>query len=93
MVTAAGAVGVIMGTNHYLRNAAPDRKMLDLIRDGDVAQPLAARKFHAVYLPPLLQGWRIERPEPGGGVILDITVHDPDTLRFVLADEVEDAVA
>ena len=34
-----------------------------------------------------LQGWRIDRPDAGGGVILDITVHDADTLRFVLDDE------
>ena len=43
--------------------------------------------FHAVYLPPNLQGWRIAKPEAGGGVILDITVHDADTLRFVLGTE------
>ena len=29
----------------------------------------------------------IDRPEAGGGVVLDITVHDADTLRFVLDDE------
>ena len=40
-----------------------------------------------------LQGWRIERPEAGGGVILDITVHDADTLRFVLDDEPTSVVA
>jgi predicted dehydrogenase len=27
-------------------------------------------------------GWRLT--EAGGGVILDITVHDADTLRFIL---------
>lgn len=67
--------------------------MRDLIQDGAVGQPLAARVFHAVYLPPHLQGWRIERPEAGGGVILDITVHDTDTLRFVLRDEVKEVTA
>ncbi|TIX99968.1 MAG: Gfo/Idh/MocA family oxidoreductase, partial [Mesorhizobium sp.] len=40
-----------------------------------------------VYLPENLQGWRITRPEAGGGVVLDITVHDADTLRFVLGDD------
>lgn len=43
--------------------------------------------FHAVYLPTHLQSWRIEKPEAGGGVVMDITVHDADTLRFVLDDE------
>jgi 1,5-anhydro-D-fructose reductase (1,5-anhydro-D-mannitol-forming) len=34
-----------------------------------------------------LQGWRIDKPDAGGGVVFDITVHDADTLRFVLDDE------
>ena len=93
MVAAAEAAGVVMGTNHHLRNASAHRAMRDLIQDGAVGQPLAARVFHAVYLPPHLQGWRIERPEAGGGVILDITVHDTDTLRFVLRDEVKEVTA
>ena len=93
MVAAARAAGVELGTNHHLRNAVAHRKMRQLIQDGAVGQPLAARVFHAVYLPPRLQGWRIKRPETGGGVILDITVHDADTLRFVLADEVEEVTA
>src|SRR5262245_47638953 len=39
------------------------------------------------------RGWRLERPDAGGGVIFDITVHDADTLRFVLDDEPQDVVA
>ena len=82
-----------MGTNHHLRNAATHRKMRELIETGAIGRPLAARVFHAVYLPPHLQGWRIDRPDAGGGVILDITVHDADTLRFVLGDEVAEVTA
>ena len=93
MVEACRAAGVVMGTNHHLRNAATHRAMRDLVQSGAIGQPLAARVFHAVYLPPHLQGWRIERPEAGGGVILDITVHDADTLRFVLGDEVAEVTA
>ncbi|HEX2173451.1 MAG TPA: Gfo/Idh/MocA family oxidoreductase, partial [Dehalococcoidia bacterium] len=88
MVAAAASAGVVMGTNHHLRNAATHRKMRALIESGAIGRPLAARVFHAVHLPPHLQGWRIDRPHAGGGVTLDITVHDADTLRFVLGDEV-----
>jgi 1,5-anhydro-D-fructose reductase (1,5-anhydro-D-mannitol-forming) len=63
--------------------------MRDAIAAGRIGKPLFARVFHAVYLPPHLQGWRIKTPGAGGGVILDITVHDADTLRFVLGDEPE----
>jgi len=93
MVAAAATAGVVLGTNHHLRNAATHRKMRELIQAGAIGRPLAARVFHAVFLPPHLQGWRIDRPEAGGGVILDITVHDADTLRFALGDEVAEVTA
>ena len=85
--------GVVMGTNHHLRNAATHRAMREAIKAGRIGKPLFARVFHSVYLPPHLQGWRIERRDSGGGVILDITVHDADTLRFVLDDEPTSVVA
>ena len=87
MVEACKTAGVQMGTNHHLRNAATHRALHAAIKAGHIGKPLFARVFHAVYLPPHLQGWRIEKPEAGGGVVLDITVHDADTLRFVLGDE------
>lgn len=87
MIDEAAKAGVVLATNHHLRNAASHRAMRAAIADGKIGRPLAARVFHAVYLPPHLQGWRLDRPEAGGGVILDITVHDADTLRFVLDDD------
>jgi 1,5-anhydro-D-fructose reductase (1,5-anhydro-D-mannitol-forming) len=93
MVAECKRRGVVMGTNHHLRNAATHRAMRDAIAEGRIGKPLFARVFHAVYLPPHLQGWRIKTPGAGGGVILDITVHDADTLRFVLGDEPESVSA
>jgi 1,5-anhydro-D-fructose reductase (1,5-anhydro-D-mannitol-forming) len=92
MVDACRAAGVLMATNHHLRNAATHRKIRELLRAGAIGKPLFARVFHAVYLPPHLQGWRIDKPQAGGGVVLDITVHDADTLRFLLDAEPLDAV-
>jgi 1,5-anhydro-D-fructose reductase (1,5-anhydro-D-mannitol-forming) len=87
MIEVCASHGVKLGTNHHLRCAATHRKMRELIRAGAVGTPLFVRVFHAVSLPPHLRGWRIERPDAGGGVILDISVHDIDTLRFLLDDE------
>jgi 1,5-anhydro-D-fructose reductase (1,5-anhydro-D-mannitol-forming) len=87
MVAQCQARGVVMGTNHHLRNAATHRAMREAIQQGRIGKPLFVRVFHAVFLPPHLQGWRISAPDAGGGAILDITVHDADTLRFVLGDE------
>jgi 1,5-anhydro-D-fructose reductase (1,5-anhydro-D-mannitol-forming) len=92
MVTACRNAGVTMGTNHHLRNAATHRKIRELVQGGAIGKPLFARVFHAVYLRPQLQGWRLDKPQAGGGVILDITVHDADTLRFILGAEPVEAV-
>jgi 1,5-anhydro-D-fructose reductase (1,5-anhydro-D-mannitol-forming) len=93
MVQACKEAGVIMGTNHHLRNAVTHRTIRRLIGEGAIGRPLAARVFHAVYLPPRLQGWRLDKPEAGGGVILDITVHDADTLHFALGDDAVEVAA
>jgi 1,5-anhydro-D-fructose reductase (1,5-anhydro-D-mannitol-forming) len=87
MVAACKAAGVVLGTNHHLRNAGAHRAMREAISSGRIGRPIAARVFHSVYLPENLQGWRVTKPEAGGGAVLDITVHDADTLRFVLSDD------
>jgi len=93
MVGVCRVAGVVMGVNHHLRNAKTHRTLRRVVAEGMIGTPLAARVFHAVFLPPRLQGWRINRAEAGGGVILDISVHDVDTLRFVLGDEVKEVMA
>jgi len=84
---------VVLGTNHHLRNAASHRAIRELVRAGAIGTPLFARVFHAVKLPEHLQGWRVNQPGAGAGVILDITVHDVDTLRFILDAEPLEAIA
>jgi 1,5-anhydro-D-fructose reductase (1,5-anhydro-D-mannitol-forming) len=93
MLEACKEARVVLGTNHHLRNAVTHRAVRRLIKEGVIGTPLAARVFHAVYLPPRLQGWRLEKPEAGGGVILDITVHDADVLHFALDDDAVEVVA
>jgi len=88
MRAACEAAGVVMGTNHHLRHAATIRAMRRLVADGSIGVPLAARVFHARLLPVDLQTWRVHSSHAGGGVVLDVTVHDTDTLRFLLDDEV-----
>ena len=92
MVAACTTAGVVMGTNHHLRHAATHRKLRELVQSGAIGKPLFARVFHAVYLPAHLQGWRLHKAGAGGGVILDITCHDADTLRFILDAEPVEAV-
>lgn len=93
MVAACAAAGVVMGTNHHLRNSATHRAMRELVASGQIGEIQAARVFHAVHLPPHLQSWRINRPDAGGGVVFDITVHDADCVRFILGDEIAEVTA
>jgi 1,5-anhydro-D-fructose reductase (1,5-anhydro-D-mannitol-forming) len=93
MVEAAALAGVVFGTNHHLRNAGSHMAIRDLIAEGRIGDVLSMRVFHAVHLPPHLQGWRINDAGAGGGVIPDITVHDADTVRFHLGQDPVDVVA
>lgn len=93
MVRAAADAGLVFATNHHLRNAGSHLAIRDLIAAGRIGTVLSVRVFHAVHLPPHLQGWRIDNPAAGGGVIPDITVHDADTVRFHLGEDPLSVVA
>jgi 1,5-anhydro-D-fructose reductase (1,5-anhydro-D-mannitol-forming) len=93
MVRAAEAAGVVFATNHHLRCAGSHRTIRDLVAGGRIGRVLSLRLFHAVMLPAALQGWRIDAPGAGGGVVPDITVHDADVARFVLGEDPVSVVA
>lgn len=89
MVQACRDAGVVMGTNHHLREAAAHVEMRRLITSGAIGRPLAAQITHGGALPTHLHGWRLRDVTAGAGAIFDLTVHDADLLRFVLGDEPE----
>ncbi len=85
--------GVVLAVDHHLRVSAPLARMHELIAEGAVGKVVAARVFHARSLLPELRTWRIDRDQPGGGVVLDVTVHDADLVRFLLDDEIAEVTA
>ncbi len=93
MVRAAREAGVVFATNHHLRNAGSHQAIRALMAQGKIGTVLSLRVHHAVYLPPHLQGWRVNDAGAGGGVIPDITVHDVDTVRFLTGEDPVDVVA
>jgi 1,5-anhydro-D-fructose reductase (1,5-anhydro-D-mannitol-forming) len=93
MVRAAEVKGVVFATNHHLRCSGSHRAVRGLIVAGRIGRVLSLRIFHAVHLPPHLQGWRITDPGAGGGVIPDITVHNADVARFLLGETPVSVVA
>lgn len=87
LVGAAERAGVVLATNHHMRNSVPHRLMREAVAAGDIGVPVAAVVQHAVRLPAPARRWRTSDPTAGAGVALDITVHDADCLRFVLGED------
>lgn len=86
MVNACEQHGVVMATNHHLRHAALHGRIKQCIDDGILGEVLSIRVMHAVHLPENLQSWRVKDKAAGGGVILDIAVHNADLVAFLLGE-------
>lgn len=83
MVAACQAAAVVMATNHHLPASPTHRALKRAVQDGRVGEVRAVRVHHAVQLPERLAGWRIDDPV-GGGVVLDVTVHDAAAVAAIL---------
>ena len=83
MVAACESAGVVMATNHHLPASPTHRAVKHAVREGAVGEVRAVRVHHAVQLPERLAVWRIDDPE-GGGVVLDVTVHDAAAVAAIL---------
>jgi len=92
MVDAAAAAGVVMATNHHLRNSPVIRALRGLVAEGALGRVVGVRVAHTTLLPERLRGWRLG-DEAGAGVVMDLTVHDVDTVRFVTGLEVLEVAA
>lgn len=92
MLGAAEAAGVILGTNHHLPGCDTHRTIRELVHDGAIGRLLSIRVFHAVMLPPRLQGWRLAS-KAGGGVALDVTCHDAAVINPLVGELPADVVA
>ena len=84
IVDAAKRKGIVLGTNHHLRNMESHRAIKQLLREGAIGKVNSIRVFHAGSLPDDLKTWRTHDKTAGAGVIYDITVHNGDLLRFYL---------
>jgi 1,5-anhydro-D-fructose reductase (1,5-anhydro-D-mannitol-forming) len=84
IVDAARRKGVVLGTNHHLRNMESHRAIKQLLREGAIGMVNSIRVFHAGLLPEELKTWRVHEKASGAGVIYDITVHNGDLLRYYL---------
>ncbi|MBS0579203.1 MAG: Gfo/Idh/MocA family oxidoreductase [Proteobacteria bacterium] len=91
MQRACRAAGVLLATNHHLRNAVTLRAMRDEIARGAIGTPRTVLASHPAWVPD--GDWRRTNPAAGAGVCLDILVHTADAVRFVLGREALEACA
>jgi 1,5-anhydro-D-fructose reductase (1,5-anhydro-D-mannitol-forming) len=88
MVKAAKSANLVFATNHHVRVAGSHQKVRSLIEQGALGNVVSARINHAVALPDRLKGWRLTDASAGAGVVLDIVVHDVDTLRYIVGSNI-----
>lgn len=84
--------GLVLATNHHLPGAGTHRAIQRLVSSGALGRPLSVSVNHAVLLPERLRSWRLDDPT-GGGVILDITVHDISAVQAMLGQTPMEATA
>ncbi len=87
MVQTCERFGVALGINHHLRASDVHRQMRRLISQGAIGVVHSMIIHHGGLLRPELRTWRLNDPEMGGGIYLDLTVHDVDLARFLLCQE------
>jgi len=87
MVEAAEAAGLVLATNHHLRHHASHQAIRDVVQSGVLGDIMLGRVSFTALLPDKLARWRMNDPSTGAGVVLDLTVHDIDCLRFWFQQE------
>jgi 1,5-anhydro-D-fructose reductase (1,5-anhydro-D-mannitol-forming) len=93
MYNACAAADVVFGTNHYHRLKPSHSTMRRLIEEGALGNVLSAQLTFAIQLAPEQRTWRLNSQAVGGGVILDLTVHDADIVRAMFGTDVIQVMA
>jgi 1,5-anhydro-D-fructose reductase (1,5-anhydro-D-mannitol-forming) len=89
MIAAAAESRGTLAVNHHLRAAGSLERIRSLVAAGAVGRPRLIRTLHCCHVRPERRGnWRMTDPLRGAGVILDLSVHTIDAIRFATGREV-----
>lgn len=89
ILEAAAKGGAVLAVNHHLRAADGLIRLRTMLAAGVIGKPRLMRSLHRCFVRPARRGgWRMTDPTRGAGVILDLTVHTADAVRFVTGREV-----
>lgn len=89
MLAASQRAGVLLGVAHNMRFLRSVEWFRERVSGGAVGQPLLARVMFVVPMLTSPRAWAQDPKLATGGPVADIGVHCIDTLRYILADEVE----
>jgi 1,5-anhydro-D-fructose reductase (1,5-anhydro-D-mannitol-forming) len=84
MVESCRRAGVVLATNHHLRDMESHRAIKRLIDEGAIGNVTSIHLSHADRLPDELKTWRHFKNGIGSGAVFDLMVHDADLLRYYL---------
>jgi predicted dehydrogenase len=82
MIAACHQAGVRLGTAFMMRFQAQHQAALELIRNGQLGQPVFARAQLSCWYPPMPGAWRQDPARGGGGSLIDMGGHCIDLLEM-----------
>jgi 1,5-anhydro-D-fructose reductase (1,5-anhydro-D-mannitol-forming) len=89
MIAAARAAGRTLAVNHHLRASEGLARIRARLAAGSIGAPRLIRTLHRCHVRPERRAnWRMTERARGAGVILDLSVHTADAIRFVTGREV-----
>ncbi|TIW81798.1 MAG: Gfo/Idh/MocA family oxidoreductase, partial [Mesorhizobium sp.] len=87
-IAALNAGKHVLGEKPMAMTEQDAQEMVSLAKDKDLVGDLVAvRAMFGVLLPEDNRGWRTDNASAGAGVFFDLTVHDADTLHFILGEK------
>jgi predicted dehydrogenase len=81
MVRACDGAGVSLAVGHVVRYFAEYRRAKQMIDDGTLGRPAIATLTRGNFAVGSARGWYLDAAK-SGGVVLDLMLHDLDTIRW-----------
>jgi predicted dehydrogenase len=86
LVEVCRAEGVLLQVGFMMRYHPLHRMLHQIIESGELGRPVFARAQLSCWYPPITGAWRQDPAKGGGGVLMDLTIHTVDLLRYLFGE-------